>query len=291
MPELPEVETVARSLRPLLVGRTLGAVWTSGLPLRRPVDRAGLARATRGAIVVSVERRGKYLLLHLSRGPVPGAAARAPRTSTRGDVLLCHLGMTGQLLVEHTSTARPAHTHVAIALDGGGDELRYVDPRRFGCVAALADREIARAPELAVLGVDPLTADFTDELLGRVLAGSRRAVKDLLLDQRHVAGIGNIYAAEVLFVAGISPRRRADRVGPRQALALAAAIRSVLAAAVERRGTTISDYVDADGRSGDNQHHLGVYGREGAPCHRCGTRVRRLVQGARSTFYCPRCQR
>jgi formamidopyrimidine-DNA glycosylase len=275
VPELPEVETVARSLRPLLAGRTFGAVWTSGLALRTPVDRARLARVAGGARVESVERRGKYLLLHLSRG----------------HALLCHLGMTGRLLVESASVVRPAHTHVAIALDAGDEELRYVDARRFGYLAALRHAELARAPELAVLGVDPLTPEFTDGYLDGALGASRRAVKDFLMDQGRVAGLGNIYAAEALFVAGISPRRRADRLGPRRAALLAAAIRGVLGAAVERRGTSFSDYVDAEGRSGDNQHHLGVYGREGQPCRRCERPIRRLVQGARSTFYCPGCQR
>lgn len=275
MPELPEVETVARSLRPRLVGRRLQAVWTSGKPLRRPVDRAALRRAAGGAEVEAVERRGKYLVLRL-------AGQR---------VLLCHLGMTGRMVVEPAASPRAAHTHVAFVLDDGADELRYIDARRFGHLAALAAGELERSAELAVLGVDPLSPAFTAAGLEVALAGSRRAIKDFLLDQGRVAGIGNIYAAEALFVAEISPRRRADRLGRERAARLHAAVVSVLAAAVERRGTTISDYVDAEGRGGENQHHLAVYGREGQPCRRCGRAIRRLVQGARSTFFCPGCQR
>lgn len=276
MPELPEVETVVRSLRPLLVGRVLGAVWTSGLPLRQPVDRARLARLARGERVGAIERRGKYVLVRLEPG---------------GAVILCHLGMTGRLLVEPSAAPRPPHTHAAIALDGGGDELRYVDARRFGHLSALRGGELSTSAELSVVGVDPLSPAFTDDYLAGALAGSRRAVKEFLLDQARVAGIGNIYAAEALYLAGVSPRRRADRLGPVRAARLAAAIREVLGAAVERRGTSISDYVDAEGQKGGNQDHLGVYGREGAPCRRCAAPIRRLVQGARSTFYCPRCQR
>lgn len=274
VPELPEVETVARSLR-RLVGRTVARVETSGLPLRAPVDRRRLRRACEGARVEAVRRVGKYLLLELSRG----------------DVLLAHLGMSGRLLLARDGAPRAAHTHAVFTLDGGG-ELRFVDPRRFGVLVAYRRDALGKSRELAALGPDPLTGEFTVEALAGSLAASRGvAVKGFLLDQRRVAGLGNIYVSEALFVAGISPRRRADSIGAARAARLHAAIREVLEAAVARRGTSFRDYVDADGAGGENQAHLSVYGRAGEPCHRCKEPIRRLVQAARSTFYCPRCQR
>jgi formamidopyrimidine-DNA glycosylase len=276
MPELPEVETVARSLRRHLVGRTVAAVETSGLALRRPVDARTLAGACVGARVEAVDRFGKYLLVRFSGGRV----------------LLAHLGMSGRFLFARAAdaAARPPHTHAVFVLERG-DELRYVDARRFGVLATYADDEVWRSPELGALGPDPLSDAFTAARLAAALAESRRDVKQFLLDQGRVAGLGNIYVAEALFEAGISPRRRADRLGAARAARLHAAIRSVLLRSVERRGTTFRDYVDADGAGGGNQHHLHVYGREGEPCRACAAPVRRLVQGARSTFYCPRCQR
>ena len=274
MPELPEVETVARSLRPRLVGCTVERVETSGFALRHPVDKAAIARATRGATFESVERLGKYLVLSLD-----------------GEhQLLVHLGMSGQLLFFPSTRAPLAHTHVVLHL-AGGDELRYVDPRRFGVFRPYRKSELAASPELDALGVDPLGASFTAQFLVAELATSRRDVKQFLLEQHRIAGLGNIYVCEALYHSGISPRRIAEGVGSRRAVRLHQAIREVLLAAVEHRGTSLSDYVDADGVIGGNQHHLAVYGREGAPCHACRTPIRRIVQGARSTFYCPRCQR
>ena len=274
MPELPEVETVARSLRPRIVGRTVAELETSGLSLRRPVDGPGLRAACVGARFVDVQRHAKYLLLSLSSG----------------HVVVSHLGMSGRFAFAAAEAPRPPHTHVVFRLDGG-DELRYVDARRFGTLAVYPRAALGGAAELAVLGVDPLTDAFTLDWFGAELASSRRDVKQFLLDQSRVAGLGNIYVSEALHQAAVSPRRRADTVGAVRAARLHAAIRAVLLLAVERRGTTLRDYVDADGGFGDNQHHLAVYGREGEPCRRCGAVIRRLVQGARSTFFCPGYQR
>ncbi len=273
MPELPEVETVRRSLLKL-IGRTVSHVETSGLALRAPVDERRLARACAGARIGGVARIGKYLLVELSRG----------------DVVLAHLGMSGHFDIVDADAPRAPHTHVVFALSGGA-ELRYVDARRFGALAAYRADEVGRSPELAVLGPDPLSDAFTADYLAGELSSSRTPVKSFLLDQGRVAGLGNIYASEVLHEAGISPRRRADRVGRARSDLLHAAIRAVLAASVARRGTTFRDYRDADGASGGNQGHLAVYGREGKPCLRCGAAIKRFVQGARSTFHCPRCQR
>jgi formamidopyrimidine-DNA glycosylase len=274
MPELPEVETVARSLRPHLVGRTVGKLETSGLALRAPVDKKRIAAACVGARVEGVRRIGKYLLVDLSRG----------------DVLLAHLGMSGHFEVAGDDEPRAPHTHAVFFLDGGG-QLRYVDARRFGVLRAYREKEIAGSPELSILGPDPLSDDFTVGYLESEMSRSRSDVKRFLLDQKKIAGLGNIYVSEALFAAKISPRRRCDRVKKPLVADLHRAIREILSASVARRGTTFRDYVDAEGARGGNQHHLAVYGREGEPCPSCKTAIRRLVQGARSTFYCARCQR
>lgn len=275
MPELPEVETVARSLRPRLLGRTVERVETSGLALRQPIDRAGLEAACVGARVLGVTRIGKYLLIELSRG----------------DVLLAHLGMSGHFAFAQGGAPREPHTHAVFALDDGG-ELRYVDARRFGVLSVHRTLEVRRSAELRLLGPDPLSEDFTfTYLLECLSASSGVSIKNFLLDQRRLAGLGNIYVSEALHAAGISPRRLARNVDPRRAERLHRTIREVLSASVERRGTTFRDYVDAEGAWGENQHHLAVYGREGEPCRVCGAPIRRIVQGARSTFFCPRCQR
>jgi formamidopyrimidine-DNA glycosylase len=277
MPELPEVEMVVRTLRPRLVGERISGVETSGLPLRRPIDRKQLERACVGARVESVRRVGKYWLIDLNNG------------RTGKHVLLGHLGMTGRLLFAEEDAPRAPHTHAIFRLQKGR-ELRYVDPRRFGVLCAYAAAEAPTSPELAVLGVDPFDAAFTVDYLAAALAASKRDVKAFLMDQSRIAGLGNIYVCEALFRAGIAPKKRSDRLA-KKAAALHAAIVAALADGIKNRGTSFSDYVDADGQSGGNQHALGVYGREKAACKRCGAAVRRIVQAGRSTFFCPRCQK
>jgi formamidopyrimidine-DNA glycosylase len=274
MPELPEVEWVARTLRPRLVGRTIVDVEASGVALRRPVDTRRLRAACRGARALAVRRLGKYLLFDLS-------------SST---VLVAHLGMTGRFLVQPGSTPRAKHTHVVLHLDDGND-LRYVDPRRFGVLVPYRAGEEAASPELSILGVDPLAPEFTVEKLAALLGDARRDLKGFLMDQGRIAGLGNIYVCEALFHAGLSPRRRASTVGAARAARLHEAICAVLAASLDNGGTSFSDYVNADGEPGANQDALFVYAREGQPCRRCGRSIRRIVQGARSTFYCTSCQR
>jgi formamidopyrimidine-DNA glycosylase len=277
MPELPEVEMVVRTLRPRLVGERIRAVETSGLPLRRRIDRKALERACVGARVDGVRRVGKYWLIDLDN------------SRSGKHVLLGHLGMTGRLVFADADSPRPPHTHAIFTLQRGL-ELRYVDPRRFGVLCTYAEAEAAASPELAVLGVDPLDAAFTVDYLAAALAASKRDIKAFLMDQSRVAGLGNIYVCEALFRAGISPKKRSDRLVKR-APALHAAIVAALADGIANRGTSFSDYVDADGQSGGNQLTLAVYGREKAPCRHCGAAVRRVVQAGRSTFFCPRCQK
>ena len=275
MPELPEVETVRRSLEPALYDGEIVGITTSELNLRqRPIERAAMKKALVGARFTAARRHGKYLVLDTS-------AAHS---------LVVHLGMAGRLLLEGAASIAQKHTHVAIALSSGR-VLRFVDPRRFGIVRVYPTKALGEVAELAALGPDPLTGAFEEETLRAALLGTRRDLKSTLLDQRVVAGLGNIYVSEALFEAGLSPRRRADRLTAAEGSALHRAIRVVLDRGVENRGTSFSDYVDADGNKGGNQHLLKVYGRTGEPCLRCDGKVRRMVQAQRSSFYCPRCQR
>jgi formamidopyrimidine-DNA glycosylase len=271
MPELPEVETIVRGLAPRLRGRRVTSVWGSGKPLhlRRAVDLRALRAVAVGHPVRDVDRLGKYILLGF--GDDEG--------------VIVHLGMTGRLRVSPADEARAPHTHVVLGL-AGGDELRFSDPRRFGWVTAGA---LAANPALAALGPDPLTA-LDAAALAEALTGVRAPIKAFLLDQRRIAGLGNIYVSEALHRAGIHPTTAAGKLR-RRAPALLAAIRAALEGGIARRGTTLRDYVDADGQRGDNAAALLVYGREGEPCARCGTAIRRRVDGGRATFFCPACQR
>ena len=274
MPELPEVESVVRSLRPGLVGRRIRGVQTSGLPLRRPIDRPALAHACQNARVRAVSRVGKYVTIELSTD----------------QVLLAHLGMSGRLLfAPHREALRP-HTHAVLELDNRTD-LRFVDPRRFGLLRVYAQATVGDAAELCRLGPDPLALDFSPAYLGRELGRSKQPLKAFLLDQQRIAGLGNIYVCEALFVAKLSPRLRAHRVAQARATKLHTAIQEVLRRAIENRGTSFSDYVDAEGQSGENQNTLLVYGRQGEPCRSCRHPILRCVQSGRSTFYCSHCQR
>jgi len=276
MPELPEVETVVRTLRPNLVGRTIHAVWSSGLGLRqgRMVDQASLGARCRDARVAAVRRRGKFILIDLER-------------RRRGvGTLLVHLGMTGRLRIVDGGAPRDKHTHVVWRL-AGGHELRFVDARRFGWVTVAADG--TRLPELLALGPDAF--DVLDrKALAQSLARSSAPIKSFLLDQRRLAGLGNIYAAEALFRARIHPRTPARRLVPK-AEALYRAIRQTLALGIRNCGTSFRDFVDARGEPGTNLDALLVYGRQDEACRFCGGRIRRTVDAGRSTFYCGRCQR
>ena len=273
MPELPEVETIVRTLRPRLLGATIAAVWTSGKSLRlaRPVDRAALARASVAARIVAVRRKGKYILIDLDQGK---------------SGILVHLGMSGRLRLQAPSEPRVPHTHVVWSL-AGGDEVRFVDPRRFGWVASSHD--VDALPEVAGLGPDAL-AELDVSRLRALLAASRAPLKSFLLDQKRVAGLGNIYVCEALFRARLHPRTPARRATGRAA-ALLRAIRAVLRVALANRGTSMRDFVDAEGRSGENEAALLVYSRKGEPCRVCGALVRRSLDSGRSTFSCPRCQK
>ena len=270
MPELPEVETVRRGLISTVVGRAVQKVEARRVRLREPLP-PDLHRRLRGRTVLSVSRRGKYLLVEV------------------GEVVwIVHLGMSGQLFYAETPPRR-AHVHVVVRFEEGGC-LVYVDPRRFGRMALTTPPTMGH-PWLAGLGPEPLTAAFNGRDFCRRLRGRNAPIKTVLLDGGVVAGVGNIYASESLFVAGIRPQTPASRLGKVRVERLVTAVKTVLRRAIRAGGSSLRDFVGGDGRPGYFQMRWAVYGREGAPCRRCDGRVRLLRQGGRSSYYCPRCQR
>ena len=280
MPELPEVESVRRQLEPRLAGRVVERTWFDDHPAHRFHDIGDLV----GRRIDAVGRRGKFLVCPLS--PV---AAMAPRRPDRDDLrLVLHLGMTGSLgFVAGDDRAHP-HVRMQAWLDDGR-RMDFRDPRRFGRVSVVAHEDVATTvPTLAVLGPEPLSDDFTVEDFAAALAATSSPVKAVLLAQKAVAGVGNIYADEALWRARIHPGAR--RVGRERAARLHAAVREVLAESIEREGTTFRDYQMVNGESGRNADFLAAYGQEGLPCVRCGTPMRKVVLAQRGTTYCPQCQ-
>lgn len=271
MPELPEVETTRRGIEPHLVGRVVTAVVVRQPRLRQRVP-ARLGKELRGQRIQNVTRRGKYLLIRTEAG-----------------TLLLHLGMSGSLrIVDAPSPHRP-HDHLDIVLDDGRC-LRLHDPRRFG-LALWTTRDPAQHPLLGKLGPEPLGEAFSGNHLHARSRGRRIAVKQFIMDSHVVVGVGNIYANEALFRAGIDPRRAAGRVSRERYQRLAAAIVATLNEALQQGGTTLRDYLNSDGEPGYFRLHLNVYERAGKPCRVCGAPIRLLRQGQRSTYYCPHCQR
>ncbi|MBP7413083.1 MAG: bifunctional DNA-formamidopyrimidine glycosylase/DNA-(apurinic or apyrimidinic site) lyase [Giesbergeria sp.] len=269
MPELPEVEVTRLSFHQAIAGARIVAV-ALGKPLRWPLGCAPADLA--GRVVLGVRRRGKYLLLDLDKG-----------------LLLLHLGMSGSLRFAASLPAPGVHDHFDLATTQG--TLRLHDPRRFGAVVYAQDEHDAPARKLlGALGVEPLADDFVFEPFWRGLQASRSPIKQVLLAGRLVVGVGNIYASEVLFLAGIRPTTKAARIGQARARKLHQAIVQVLRQAVAAGGSTLRDFSSADGSAGHFQAQAHVYGREGAPCHTCATPVRMVRQAQRSSYYCPRCQ-
>ena len=290
MPELPEVETVRRGLEPVLVGQRIARVEQRRPDLRIPFPENFGARLT-GRRVNTLTRRAKYLLAHLDDGAV----------------LIIHLGMSGRISIAglgqlgeftHNQGNRNAHDHVVLRLSNG-IEIVYNDARRFGLMDLTTTTDLATHPLLAGLGVEPLGPDLTAEYLARNAAGRRSDLKSFLLDQRIIAGLGNIYVCEALFRARLEPSRAAGTLATpkgkpnERTRVLIPHIQAVLAEAIEAGGSTLRDYTQADGSMGYFQHSFHVYGREGEPCltPACRGKVRRKVQGGRSTFFCPVCQR
>lgn len=284
MPELPEVETVRRTLQPAL-GAVILKAWTSGqaLHMNRPIPYAAIRRLGAGAKISGIRRRGKYLLLDLEHPERPD------------HVLLVHLGMTGRLRLHPTSEPRGTHTHLVWSLRRGrhtDTELRYSDIRRFGQLDLFpADREQTH-PALSGLGVDPIEEELDADFVFERARSSGQMVKTFLLNQGVIAGIGNIYASEALWLARIRPTVRANRLSRQRAHELVGAVTRVLEHALEHGGTSLRDFVAADGAQGSHSDYLLVYGRDGEPCVRkgCAGSIRRIVIQGRATFHCPRCQ-
>jgi len=270
MPELPEVETTCRGISPAVVGRVIEHVEVREprLRWRVPSDLAALLGHHR---ILGIQRRAKYLLFELPHG-----------------TLINHLGMSGSLRVLPVATPPSPHDHIDIVLDSGVC-VRFNDPRRFGCMLWTSDDPLQH-PLLRSLGPEPLDTDFNGETLARAAKGRRVAIKQLLMNSQVVVGVGNIYASEALFRAGIRPRRAAGRLKAAQFDALATSIKQVLSEAIRSGGTTLRDYVNAAGKPGYFKQKLFVYERTGEPCRTCTTPIKHLVQGQRSTYFCPQCQ-
>lgn len=269
MPELPEVETTVHALRPSLIGRTLIGVWNDWSPHLVALDVAELGWRVNGRTIQASQRRGKYLLFPLSSG----------------DTLIIHLKMSGHLSVVLPETPRHPHVHTIFTLDNG-QEWRFRDQRKFGKVYLVADP----AQIVGRLGPEPLAPDFTVEILRQRLSHHRRALKPLLLDQAVIAGIGNIYADESLFYAHLHPQRPANTLHEAELWALHAAIQQALNLGIAREGASIDLYRKPDGTRGDMQNAVKVFRRTGDPCYDCGTPIKRMVLGGRSTHFCPTCQ-
>jgi len=294
MPELPEVETVRRGLEPILVGNAFARVEQRRPDLRFPLPKHFAERLS-GRKVEALDRRAKYLLARLDDG----------------EVLVMHLGMTGRFSIDrangevsapgrfaHPIADAPKHEHIVFHL-GDGTAVRYSDTRRFGLMDLVPAEKLESHALFKGLGIEPLSKSFTAKWLAQKLKGKATSIKAALVDQRLIAGLGNIYACEALFKARVSPLRLAGSLATRsgkptpKTAALVAAVKAVLEEAIKAGGSSLRDYKRADGSLGDFQHRFKVYGREGKKCLATGRRgaVRRIVQGGRSTFYCPACQR
>lgn len=286
MPELPEVETVRRGLEPILTDRKIERAIVRRPDLRKPFP-ANFAVRLDGQHITRVGRRAKYLLLHLGSD----------------EILVIHLGMSGRILIHEPdgSPQRPAslyydpkghdrHDHVVFEIEGGW-RVVFNDPRRFGLMDIVSEQEMDRHRLFADIGPEPLGNNFDATYLSTRLEGRKGPIKSQLLDQKTVAGLGNIYVCEALFQAGISPTRKAGTITGIRATRLVPEIRAVLQAAIDAGGSSLNDYVQTDGELGYFQHQFKVYDREGQPCeNECGASIKRIVQSGRSTFFCPKCQ-
>ncbi|UWR26338.1 bifunctional DNA-formamidopyrimidine glycosylase/DNA-(apurinic or apyrimidinic site) lyase [Sulfitobacter sp. S223] len=283
MPELPEVETVRRGLAPVMEGVMIVRADVNRPDLRWPFPD-NMAKRLTGQRVERLRRRSKYILADLSSG----------------ETLLIHLGMSGRMLVSgdplgnfvHDHPAAEKHDHVVFHMENGA-RITFNDPRRFGAMDLMPTATAQEHKLLAVLGPEPLGNDFHESILCDAFEGRNTPVKSALLDQRIVAGLGNIYVCETLFRAGISPKRKAGRIATARVAAMVPIIRAVLEEAIEAGGSSLRDFRQADGELGYFQHSFDVYGREGGPCRRdgCEGTIARIVQSGRSSFYCPVCQR
>ena len=281
MPELPEVETVARGLQRSVVGRRILSVTLGKTDFID--DPVALEQHLPGRTIEAVERYGKFMLLRLSRATAPGQAADNGDAASAS--LLVHLGMTGMLAPCAAGQPCEKHTHVCMRLDDGR-ELRYTDPRRFGRMAYLSQDSLAG--ELTPFGADPL--EVTPDEFDQRIRSRHARIKALFLDQTVLRGVGNIYADESLWRAKIHPARLGTQLSKEQVHKLYKALQHVLHKAIVAGGSSISDFLDAEGQPGEYQRHHRAYGREGKPCFRCRTAIRRAIVAGRSSYFCPRCQ-
>lgn len=283
MPELPEVETIARGLAKRVTGDVIESVWLGSKPEPLKSSAGDIVDTLEGSRIVSVGRMGKHIVFGLAKGS-RNKQVRSKPAKAVGDRAqwIVHLGMTGQMLVCPPEAEIEKHTH-AIAKLKSGRELRFVDPRRFGRLS------VARNGDFQTVGVEPLDVDLARFV--SLFKGRKTPIKSALLNQKLLRGVGNIYADESLFRAGIRPRRRANTITGEQLARLYPAVRQVLKEAIKLGGSSVSDYVDADGEKGFFQLRHRVYGREGEACLVCGTSIKRIVIAGRSSHYCPRCQK
>jgi len=272
MPELPEVEVVCRGLSPLLMGERVSSVLLMRDNLRFPLPEL-MSETLTGLVFSSVSRRSKYLLFSFNRGPL----------------LVWHLGMTGQFHVLNQDTLLRAHEHVRINLESG-KSLCYRDARRFGYAGLLDAETFGEHKWFYRLGPEPLGESFSAAYLFECCRGRKAPIKSVLMDAHVVVGVGNIYASESLYRCGIHPARAAGRISKARIKLLVEVVRDVLMEAIDAGGSTVSDFVKADGKPGYFAHQFRVYGRESEDCYRCGRAIRRIVQSGRSTFYCSGCQ-
>jgi formamidopyrimidine-DNA glycosylase len=279
LPELPEVETVAKGVDARVRGQRIERVWTSGKPQTFKSSEAEIVETLTGAQIERVRRVGKTIVMDVKKGP--GARAQGPGLGSAQ--FLVHLGMTGRLLVSQANVALPRHTHAVLSL-GDGREVRFVDPRRFGRLSVVTEAGGYAGP-----GAEPTTISV--EEFSKLFKGRKLAIKAALLNQSILHGVGNIYADESLFRAGIRPRKQAGRLTKAELARLHTALQQVLAHAIELGGSSVSDYVDADGVRGFFQLEHKVYGRAGEDCRDCGSALKKIVVGGRTTVYCPTCQR
>ncbi|MGH7826461.1 MAG: bifunctional DNA-formamidopyrimidine glycosylase/DNA-(apurinic or apyrimidinic site) lyase [Candidatus Binatia bacterium] len=273
MPELPEIETICRGLRPHLEGRKIGRVQILERRLRNLIDDH-LADRLQGQTIANVGRRAKYILLSLEKKVT----------------WVFHLGMSGKLIHVDPDTPRQKHDHIIVSLDSGY-QLRYHDPRRFGLSLLAGTDALGDLPQLARLGPDPFDRRFNGQYLYSFTKNSQRRIRDLLLDQQIIAGLGNIYANEILCRVGVRPTARSSKLTRAKIEQIATMIPKILDEAIRWCGTSFSDYRDADDKFGEFQNHLRVYDREGANCRICPNLIKRVAIGNRSAFYCPSCQK
>ena len=291
MPELPEVETVCRALKPHLVGRRITDVRALTAKLRTPLSTPTLRAFCEGRKILDIRRRAKYIIVDLSASPFGNRKSTSENSAPHA--LLLHLGMTGFCRIRPTAEPLEKHTRVTFTLDNG-QQWRFLDPRKFGSVECCELRTPGGDPaELDQHGVEPLETGFTTEFLWQKSRGRNTPAKCLLMDQATVVGIGNIYASEACFRAGIRPQRPAGKLTRAECAKLVKESRAVLRAAIKCGGTTISDFSSVDGTEGHFDTKLNVYGRTDQPCPRCGDahHIQKLTLGGRSSFYCAKCQR